>query len=984
MPEETQVLVELTPFSLHALRATNGIVEAGGECALENKVAVEALLDAVAPSRKTDGIHAVATVWPPAANWYLSTDTEAMLDRTSDSFRAIAADKQKEPGAALAYAACNAGDGGTVTPEGTEKWVLAFTSLGSLEKASTGLIDLKIDPLDVTPSVFSGIGAVAAALRLEGKDGAVAFWDLGSERSSLLLVTAKGVEAAVPCAFGMEAIIEAVQNALKLKFRGAGARLFFNDAYDFTDGGPRIAAFMGPLLKEGLSQLPPTPSPPALACLALTGKQEWFLREVSAAAGIPHWKPDLAKIAAELGLKFSEGTEALFSSASSGLLGLLGAKTALRDNWNPAWVEAEAEAPAPVAEPEPEPEPEPVPVPRPALPPVRTKPSISIDPVVTTGSTPPTPKPAPAPKSVTLPPMPPPPAAPRPPAPPISTRPAVPRPSSAPPYAAPPPPFSAPAPSFAPAPPPAFSAPPPTFPAPAPSFGAPAPAPPVPSLRATRPPSFSNPGFPMPEVEADPPVPAAPPAPVSSVPPGFAIRPGLPVGGAPPSRAVTALPFEAIKPRLGAGGDSTPPMPVTPPPEPRSKVGFYIAIGVVASILAAAIAVVLEARKAKTDATDLEQQEELAHRAVEMQLRNEEQRAKDEAERTHKEMEVAIELTRKQTEEETRRVVLAEVEAARVAKLPGTLLVATVPAGASVSIDGAAPLTSPVRAAGIAPGEHRVQISLPRYDPVQKSVQIKGSQTLDLGAVALQPSYGSLDLTSTPDRLEFALRLAADPSGMPLRTGRTPATINDVAHGDYIVTFVRPGCRDHAVTVAVEKGVKSPVDTKYLDGSLELSSDPSGASVSKDGEFLGTTPLVLHDLTPKTAAFDLTLPGYDSTPISCDIPEGQTLKFSAQLLRKDRIFTPSEVKTPPESYEAPPPMLNDAQRRLGADVLISLVVTRDGTTSDVRVVRATDDDVGRRCKTAVEKWKFRPATAPDDRPVDAAIEVPFKFPASAP
>jgi len=83
------------------------------------------------------------------------------------------------------------------------------------------------------------------------------------------------------------------------------------------------------------------------------------------------------------------------------------------------------------------------------------------------------------------------------------------------------------------------------------------------------------------------------------------------------------------------------------------------------------------------------------------------------------------------------------------------------------------------------------------------------------------------------------------------------------------------------------------VDTKYLDGSLELTSDPSGASVSKDGTFLGTTPLVLHDLTPKLASFDLALPGYDSTPISCEIPEGQTLaEPHINLLRNHSRISP--------------------------------------------------------------------------------------------
>ena len=78
----------------------------------------------------------------------------------------------------------------------------------------------------------------------------------------------------------MNAIFEAVQSALRLKFRGAGARLFFNDGYDFTESGPKVAAIVCAGFKEALGKLPPTASPPALACLGLTGKQAWFTREV--------------------------------------------------------------------------------------------------------------------------------------------------------------------------------------------------------------------------------------------------------------------------------------------------------------------------------------------------------------------------------------------------------------------------------------------------------------------------------------------------------------------------------------------------------------------------------------------------------------------------------------------------------------------------------------------------------------------------------
>src|ERR1700691_2741748 len=101
--EDIQVVVKLTHHTLHALRAVNGTIEAGGECVLENKASLEALLGAVAPSWKTEGLRAAAAVWPDGTGWHLSTDTEAMLDRTADALRAIASATQKDPRAAMAY-----------------------------------------------------------------------------------------------------------------------------------------------------------------------------------------------------------------------------------------------------------------------------------------------------------------------------------------------------------------------------------------------------------------------------------------------------------------------------------------------------------------------------------------------------------------------------------------------------------------------------------------------------------------------------------------------------------------------------------------------------------------------------------------------------------------------------------------------------------------------------------------------------------------
>jgi len=515
----------------------------------------------------------------------------------------------------------------------------------------------------------------------------------------------------------------------------------------------------------------------------------------------------------------------------------------------------------------------------------------------------------------------------------------------------------------------------------------------------TRPPSFSRPGFLMPDPDDLPPPPPAPgpgaPA-APPMPPAPAAAKGAPPAGPTPPPAVTALPFEIGKIKAGQTtapftstqapfGSTQAPFTTAPFPEAqKSKAGFYIGLGVAAAIVFAVIAFVLDARMEKAKAFDLEQQEELAHHVAEQRLKEAEEAQKQEAERANKELQSAIEITRKQTEEQTRHDLLQEIESERLAKLPGTILVATTPAGAMVSIDGAAPVRSPVKLEGVQPGRHHLVVTMAGHDTVEQFANVKGSKTTDLGTIALQTSLGALDLSSTPDSLDFVVHAAADPNGVPLRFGKTPATFEDMPHGDYIVTFSRPGCHDHVVKVSVAKGGTSPVDTKYLDGSLELTSDPSGAWVDKDGERLGSTPLSIRDLAPKHAVFMLTLPGYDPTPITCDIPEGQTLKLEAQLLRRDRVFNQSEVKTPPESRETPPPVLTSAQRKQGAEVLISFVVRLDGSVSDVTVLKTTDDEVGRRCKAAVEGWRYRAATAADDRLVDSRIEMPFKFPPGGP
>jgi protein TonB len=70
----------------------------------------------------------------------------------------------------------------------------------------------------------------------------------------------------------------------------------------------------------------------------------------------------------------------------------------------------------------------------------------------------------------------------------------------------------------------------------------------------------------------------------------------------------------------------------------------------------------------------------------------------------------------------------------------------------------------------------------------------------------------------------------------------------------------------------------------------------------------------------------------------------------------------------------------DQARRAGitGEVLLEIVVRRDGTVGDVRVVRGLDAGLDQRALLAVRQWRFSPARL-KGAPVDVLVEVAVEF-----
>lgn len=84
--------------------------------------------------------------------------------------------------------------------------------------------------------------------------------------------------------------------------------------------------------------------------------------------------------------------------------------------------------------------------------------------------------------------------------------------------------------------------------------------------------------------------------------------------------------------------------------------------------------------------------------------------------------------------------------------------------------------------------------------------------------------------------------------------------------------------------------------------------------------------------------------------------------------------------TAPKPLYHPDPEYTDRARRkkINGVVLLSIVVTPEGTVRDAKVTTSLDQDLDRQALKAVSTWKFQPATK-DGKPVPVRIAVETYF-----
>lgn len=190
----------------------------------------------------------------------------------------------------------------------------------------------------------------------------------------------------------------------------------------------------------------------------------------------------------------------------------------------------------------------------------------------------------------------------------------------------------------------------------------------------------------------------------------------------------------------------------------------------------------------------------------------------------------------------------------RLDEARGSVRIETIPAGASIVVEGSGKYESPVTIQNLPMGKHRLSILKNGFERVEKEIELTGEETIELAAIKLKKTAGNLEVVSEPKGAEFKLLKTIENNQKKLvEIGSTPALIEQLDPGDYEILMAVEGWPEYSESIRVENNRNTSVSAVFAKGGLQVKSDPAGAEVwiqSSQGEpgKAGITPLNLEGL----------------------------------------------------------------------------------------------------------------------------------------
>lgn len=214
----------------------------------------------------------------------------------------------------------------------------------------------------------------------------------------------------------------------------------------------------------------------------------------------------------------------------------------------------------------------------------------------------------------------------------------------------------------------------------------------------------------------------------------------------------------------------------------------------------------------------------------------------------------------------------------RFTPLPGFLTVNSSPDNATISIDGV-----PVSGVNteLPAGQHELSVSHPRYISSSQIVEIEGKRIEQQLSVELAPNWADVSVTSVPTGA--AILIDDKPTNE-----NTPAMVQALA-GEREIRVQAQGFKAHRQRIFAQAGQSmtlAAIELVQADAQLFVDSTPSGAGVTIDGQFSGTTPLQLELKSSVAHRVQVIRNGYESFTRTVRLERGATRRLSPTLVRQ--------------------------------------------------------------------------------------------------
>jgi len=297
----------------------------------------------------------------------------------------------------------------------------------------------------------------------------------------------------------------------------------------------------------------------------------------------------------------------------------------------------------------------------------------------------------------------------------------------------------------------------------------------------------------------------------------------------------------------------------------------------------------------------------------------------------------SLELETGQSYSET--VVMTEgTERAFTTSHSGNLFVESAPPGATVYLNQIEQSgVTPLSLKDLQPGIYQIEVVLAQYLPASRQEEVRELEYRDIH-LELTPNYGQVEVSSTPSGA--IVYLDGQQRGVTPFSARLDA-------GVYPLRLVQPLFYDEADTLRIEPG--SPFVRSYelrpRFGTVEVTSDPPGASVAVGGVVWGVTPLSRAQVFSGRHIVEVELEGFPRQERAVDVRDAQTHELYVDLSSTVGLLSalsdpPGAAVTIKESgQQLGPTPLRDMPLKPGTYTLVFSLPNHDAVERTVPVAK---------------------------------------------